>query len=67
MFHQQLTKARGIEIIQNLSPDLPPIKADAIQFEQVFINLINNARDALEGRKNRTIEVSTHSKMNIFR
>lgn len=58
MFHQQLTKARGIEIIQNLSPDLPPIKADAIQLEQVFINLINNARDALEGCKNKTIEIS---------
>ncbi len=59
MFHQQLTKARGIEIIQNLSPDLPPIEADAIQLEQVFINLINNARDALEGYKNKTIEVIT--------
>ena len=59
MFYQQLTKARGIKIIKNLSEELPSIKADSIQLEQVFINLINNARDALDGCKDRIIEVST--------
>ena len=59
MFHQQLTKARGIKIVKNLSPDLPSVKADSVQLEQVFINLISNARDALGSRKNKTIEVST--------
>ena len=58
MFHQQL-KSRGIKIERNFSPDLPPVKADMIQLEQVFINLINNARDALEGRANKTITIST--------
>ena len=58
MFHQQL-KSRGIKIERNFSPDLQPIKADMVQLEQVFINLINNARDALEGRANKTITIST--------
>ena len=58
MFHQQL-KSRGIKIDQNFLLDLPPVKADMIQLEQVFINLINNARDALEGYTNKTITIST--------
>jgi C4-dicarboxylate-specific signal transduction histidine kinase len=58
MFHQQL-KSRGIKIERHFSPDLLPVKADMIQLEQVFINLINNARDALEGRANKTITIST--------
>jgi len=61
MFHQQL-KSRGIEIKRNFSPDLPAVKADMIQLEQVFINLISNARDALdslEGGADRTITIST--------
>jgi len=59
MFYQQLTKSRGIKIIKDLSEKLPSIKADSIQLEQVFINLINNARDALDGCKDRIIEVSS--------
>lgn len=44
---QQL-KVRGIELIWNLEPDLPPILADADRLEQVFINLLINARDAID-------------------
>ena len=54
-----LAKSRGIKIIKELAAGLPSIKADSIQLEQVFINLINNARDALDGCKDRIIEVST--------
>ena len=58
MFHQQL-KSRGIKIERNFSSNLLPVEADEIQLEQVFINLTNNARDALEGRENKTITIST--------
>ncbi len=47
IFNQQL-KNRGIAVELNLYDKLPPVKADMVQLEQVFINLINNARDALE-------------------
>jgi len=49
IFSQQL-KVRGIEVIWDLAADLPPIKADANRLEQVFINLLINARDAIEAR-----------------
>ncbi len=44
---QQL-KLRGIEVIWTLGEDLPVIEADPVKLEQVFINLLLNARDAIE-------------------
>jgi histidine kinase len=49
IFSQQL-KVRGIDIQRSFSPDLPPINADPDRLEQVFINLLLNARDAIEER-----------------
>ncbi len=47
IFSQQL-KLRGIEVDWKLEPGLPFILADLDRLEQVFINLILNARDAIE-------------------
>ncbi|MBV6341984.1 sensor histidine kinase [Candidatus Magnetobacterium casense] len=44
---QQL-KLSGIDVIKNMAPDLPRINGDIIRLEQVFINLINNAKNALK-------------------
>jgi histidine kinase len=44
---QQL-KTRGIEVVWDLEPDLPMILADSSRLEQVIINLLLNARDALD-------------------
>jgi histidine kinase len=49
IFSQQL-KVRGIEVQWDLCPDLPKIQADPQRLEQVFINLLINARDAIEER-----------------
>jgi two-component system NtrC family sensor kinase len=38
-----------IEIRCQLEPQLPLIRADAAQLQQVFINLLNNSADAIEG------------------
>jgi histidine kinase len=47
IFSQQL-KIRGIEVSWELETGLPLIMADADRLEQVFINLLINARDAIE-------------------
>ncbi|WP_227978227.1 PAS domain-containing sensor histidine kinase [Arenimonas daejeonensis] len=41
---------RGVEIGAELMPDIPSISADPIQLQQVMVNLIFNACDAMEGR-----------------
>lgn len=40
-----------IELEQELSPDLPRIPGEPYQLEQVWINLISNARDALDEKE----------------
>ena len=47
IFHQQL-KIRGIIVIWEMDGKLPRISADPNRLEQVLINLILNARDAIE-------------------
>jgi PAS domain S-box-containing protein len=46
MVGEQL-RLRNIEIKKTTDPDLPKIKGDTNQLEQVFLNLITNARDAI--------------------
>jgi signal transduction histidine kinase len=41
---------RGVEARVDLPADLPPVRADAHQLAQVFLNLFLNAGDAMEGR-----------------
>lgn len=45
----------NIRIIKELSPNLPPIPANAGQLNQVFMNIILNAAEAMEGRGTLTI------------
>ena len=49
IFSQQLA-VRGIEVAWEIEENLPRIKADAGRLEQVLINLLINARDAIEER-----------------
>ncbi len=49
IFSQQL-KLRGITVIWSLEDSLPVILADSVKLEQVFINLLLNARDAIVTR-----------------
>jgi nitrogen fixation negative regulator NifL len=44
---QQLLN-HGIRLIKTFSPNMPKIWGDANQLEQVFLNLISNAKDAME-------------------
>jgi signal transduction histidine kinase len=38
---------RGVRLKEELQPDLPPVFGDADRLQQVFINLVNNALDAM--------------------
>jgi two-component system NtrC family sensor kinase len=39
----------GVEIVHQFSPTLPAIQADPAQLQQVFVNLLNNAAEAMGG------------------
>ena len=55
IFSQQL-KVRGIQVKWQVEENLPAIMADPGRLEQVFINLLINARDAIEERWNASRE-----------
>ncbi|MEJ2236133.1 MAG: ATP-binding protein [Syntrophobacterales bacterium] len=46
---------RNIEVTLNLAPDIAPISHDRGQLQQVFLNIINNAFEAVEDGGNITI------------
>jgi len=51
IFSEQL-KLRQIEVVKEFEEHLPLIEADSNRLEQVFINLLINARDAIEEKWN---------------
>lgn len=48
---------QNIEVVQELVGDLPWIKGNAVQIEQVFMNLLLNAKDAMGGRSQKIIKI----------
>ena len=49
--------ASRVKLTASLAPDLPPVAGDADRLQQVFINLVNNALDAM--REGGELRVST--------
>ena len=50
-FFKQQLKLREIEVVEDFHEDLPPVLADPNRLEQVFVNLLINARDAIEKKE----------------
>ena len=62
------THRAKVKIVRRLAKDLPPTMADAGQVEQVLVNLLTNAIQALENRPNdRVVEVTTEYRDNRIR
>jgi signal transduction histidine kinase len=62
-FLGQQLKDRNIELTKALASDLPRVTADPIRLEEAFLNLISNARNALEssGKQEKKIEVKDNA------
>ncbi len=58
LMHEQL-RLRAIEVELELSPEQLVVHGNAIQLEQVFINLLTNSRDALEDAPQKAIRISS--------
>ena len=60
-FVTQQFKAHDIELVETLDPRLPAVFVDRMQIEQVCLNLLSNARHAVEnsGKSERRIEIRT--------
>ncbi len=55
---ERRAREQNVAIAQQYDPDLPPVMSDPYELQQVFLNLLNNALDALEGKKNGNVRVS---------
>ncbi len=51
----------GVAVVTTLADDLPPVLADAVQIEQVVLNLVMNALDALDGAGTGAPEVTVRT------
>jgi nitrogen fixation/metabolism regulation signal transduction histidine kinase len=51
----------GVAVRTRLASDLPPIQADVRQFRRVFVNLINNAAEAMENSVVRELVIITRA------
>ncbi len=57
-------RSHNIKVKRDLTPDLPKVYADANQLEQVFLNLISNAKDAMDVMGSGTLVIHSTASAN---
>lgn len=57
----------NLNVLKDLSPDLPEIMMDPHQIRQVFLNIISNAIQAAEERQDGRLQISTQRKHDQIR
>jgi len=58
LMHEQL-RLRDIKVTLDIGPEEPLVVGNSIQLEQVFINLLTNARDAVADSTHKAIRISS--------
>ena len=64
---QEQLRLRNVEVVLELDEHDPVVHGNAIQLEQVFLNLLTNARDALAESEHKLIRVTTCSDASTLR
>ncbi len=55
-------RTSNVEVVTRLQPNLPAVLADGHQIQQVLLNIINNARQAIEGhQRSGQIKITTEA------
>ncbi len=68
LLHYKLKKAANIDVAVDVSPSLPKVWGNFQQVQQVLVNLINNATDAMSGQSGpKTIKISAAEKEDFLR
>jgi len=52
------SRRRDIEIVRDFADDLPPVDVDAVQIEQILVNLFRNAVEVIAACEVRRIEIT---------
>jgi PAS domain S-box-containing protein len=60
-FVSEALRGRNISTQLDLSPAQPIVDGNEVQLEQVFVNLLTNARDALESADRKTISITSRT------
>ena len=56
---QYQLETSGTKVVKDLDPSIPPVKLNSNQMQQVFINIIANAGDALKGHPKPKLFIKT--------
>ena len=62
MFLKRQLISKNIEVRENIAPALPQIKCNKVQIEQVLLNLLVNARDAVETSELKIVGIKAFQK-----
>ena len=58
-FLSPLARGREVELVSAIAPERLPVLGDRVQLQQVILNLVMNAIDAMKNSESRTIEIRT--------